>query len=204
MHLNWPNALTLGRILAVPVMVALLAVENNAAARAATFVLFMAAALTDWLDGYLARRLDQRSALGAMMDPIADKLLVAAVLAMLIADKTLSGLDVISAVLILCREVLVSGLREALAPKGVSLPVSRLAKWKTAIQLGAIGILLAAPLEILFSGGDVSPDTTSFAIGRVMLFAAALLSVWTAVDYVKAAVKHLDVHEDAAPDCNES
>jgi phosphatidylglycerophosphate synthase len=99
----------------------------------------------DYLDGYFARAYAQQSALGAMLDPIADKLLVAACLLMLVADRTIQSLAIWAAIVILCREILVSGLREFLAELKVSVPVSRVAKWKTTVQLVAVGFLIAGP-----------------------------------------------------------
>ena len=130
--LNLPNLLTYGRLAAVPAVVALLFWPNELVARWSALAVFVAAAITDYLDGYLARAYAQQSVLGRMLDPIADKLLVAASLLMLAADQILEGWSLAAAVVILCREILVSGLREFLAELKVSVPVSRVAKWKTA------------------------------------------------------------------------
>ena len=130
---NWnlPNLLTYGRVAAVPVVVALLFWPNDAWARWSALAVYTAAAITDFLDGYLARAWSQQSSLGRMLDPIADKLLVAAVLLTLAADRTIVGAALVAAIVILCREILVSGLREYLAELRVRLPVTAVAKWKT-------------------------------------------------------------------------
>jgi cardiolipin synthase len=141
-----PNLLTYARILAVPVVVACLYTQSILAGgmwlRWAALAIFIAAGITDILDGYLARSLGQQSSFGRMLDPIADKLLVACCLLMLAADDTIKGWSLWAAVVILCREILVSGLREYLAELRVPVPVTRLAKWKTTMQLVAIGFRL--------------------------------------------------------------
>src|ERR1700753_1187260 len=141
-HLNLPNLLTYGRVAAVPVVVALLFWPDEMWARMTALGIYILAAITDFFDGYLARAWSQQSSLGRMLDPIADKLLVAAVLLMLSADHVIEGASVWAAIIILCREILVSGLREYLAELRVPVPVTKLAKWKTAVQLVAIGVLL--------------------------------------------------------------
>src|SRR5271154_6801145 len=130
---NWnlPNFLTYGRLAAVPLVVAFLFWPAESWARWTALAIYSAAAITDFFDGYLARAWSQQSSLGRMLDPIADKLLVAAVLLVLAADKTISGWSLWAAIVILCREILVSGLREYLAELKVSVPVSTVAKWKT-------------------------------------------------------------------------
>src|SRR5476649_795227 len=142
-----PNLLTYGRIAAVPVVVGLLYWQNifDGALwlRWLALAIFIAAGLTDILDGYVARAYGQQSSLGRMLDPIADKLLVASCLLMLAAEETIRGWSLLASVVILCREILVSGLREYLAELRVSVPVSRLAKWKTTWQLVAVGFLIA-------------------------------------------------------------
>ena len=177
------NCLTYGRLVAVPVVVALLFWPEEFAARWAAFGVFVAAAITDYLDGYVARAYAQSSALGRMLDPIADKLLVAACLFMLAADGTIAGLSIGAAIVILCREVLVSGLREYLAELKVGLPVSRIAKWKTTVQLLALGVLVAGPAgEALIPG--------SMAVGIVLLWLAAALTIYTGWDYMRAGIRH--------------
>lgn len=177
------NCLTYGRLVAVPVVVVLLFWPDEFAARWAAFGVFVAAAITDYLDGYVARTYAQSSALGRMLDPIADKLLVAACLFMLAADGTIQGLSIGAAIVILCREVLVSGLREYLAELKVGLPVSRIAKWKTTVQLLALGVLVAGPAaEALIPG--------SMAVGIVLLWLAAALTIYTGWDYMRAGIRH--------------
>lgn len=181
--INLPNALTLARIAAVPVFVALLYFLDGAASRWSAFGVFAFASFTDWLDGYLARTLEQQSSFGAMLDPIADKLLVAAALLMLVADHTIAGINVFAALIILSREILVSGLREFLATLNVKVAVTTLAKWKTAIQMIAIALLILAPaLE----------TSVSWVIeaGVGLLWVAALLTLWTGSDYFRAAIRH--------------
>jgi cardiolipin synthase (CMP-forming) len=148
-HYHWfgmltdlPNVLTLSRIAAIPLLVALIAI-NTPAGDLAACITFAAAAITDYFDGKLARSRRQQSDLGRMLDPIADKLLVGAALMMLVGQNRLSALGLYPAIVIMLREILVSGLREYLAGIRVGLPVTRLAKWKTGFQMGALGTLLA-------------------------------------------------------------
>ena len=143
--LNLPNLLTYGRVAAVPVVVGFLFWPQAPWARWTALAVFVAAAMTDFFDGYLARAWSQQSSLGRMLDPIADKLLVAAVLLALAADHTIQGVTLWAAIVILCREILVSGLREYLAELRVPVPVTAVAKWKTAAQLFALGFLIAGP-----------------------------------------------------------
>ena len=178
-----PNMLTYGRIAAVPALVACFYVDGDMA-RWVALVIFIAAGITDFFDGYLARLWSQQSSLGRMLDPIADKLLVASTLLMLGSDGTIWGVHMVAAVIILCREVLVSGLREFLAELQVSVPVSHLAKWKTTIQLVAIGFLIAGS-----AGDKVFAYTTD--VGLTGLWAAAILTIYTGFDYFKAGVQHL-------------
>jgi CDP-diacylglycerol--glycerol-3-phosphate 3-phosphatidyltransferase len=182
--LSLPNLLTYGRCVAVPAVVGLLFWPDESWARWTALGIYVVAALTDYLDGYLARALSQQSALGRMLDPIADKLLVAASLLMLAHDRTITGWALWAAIVILCREILVSGLREFLAELKVSVPVSRVAKWKTALQLTAIGFLIAGP-----AGETILPGTT--AIGTGLLWVAAALTIYTGWDYFRAGLKHL-------------
>lgn len=178
-----PNLLTLSRILAVPIVVASFYVAGDYA-RWFACALFSAAALTDWLDGHMARRWAQQSELGRFLDPIADKLLVAATLFMLVAKGRLSAeWALLPALVILCREILVSGLREYLAELRVGLPVSRLAKWKTAIQMVAIGVLIVGK-----AGPAFLPVV---AIGETLLWVAALLTLVTGYDYLRAGLTHM-------------
>lgn len=176
-----PNLLTYARIAAVPVVVACLLGEGHGW-RWVALGLYVAAAVTDYVDGYLARAWGQQSPLGRMLDPIADKLLVASCLLVFAATGMLTGISFWAAVVILCREILVSGLREFLAELHVSVPVTQLAKWKTFAQLLAVGFLVAGP-----AGDEVLPATTD--IGHVLLWVSALLTLYTGYDYFRAGLK---------------
>jgi CDP-diacylglycerol--glycerol-3-phosphate 3-phosphatidyltransferase/cardiolipin synthase len=176
-----PNMLTYLRILAVPAMVLCLFLISGETGRWWALAVYVLACFTDWLDGYLARVWAQQSMLGRMLDPIADKLLVGTALLMLTYDQTIFGVHVTAAVIILCREILVSGLREFLAELNVRVHVTQLAKWKTTLQMIALGILLAGP------GADKLVPGVGLA-GYVLLWAAALLTLWTGYDYLKAAI----------------
>jgi cardiolipin synthase len=182
-YVSLPNLLTYARILAVPAVVASFYIPGNAG-RVTALAIFILAGITDFLDGYLARLWSQQSSLGRMLDPIADKLLVAAVLLMLSADGTIAGVHLWAAIIILCREVLVSGLREFLGQVQVSVPVTQLAKYKTAVQLVAIGFLIAGP-----AGDRILPYTSE--IGLAGLWCAALLTLYTGFDYFRAGIRHL-------------
>lgn len=183
-----PNLLTYARIAAVPIVVAAMywqsILQGGLWLRWVAFVIFIAAAITDFFDGYLARTWDQQSLLGRMLDPIADKLLVSSCLLMLAADETIRGWSLFAAIIILCREILVSGLREFLAELRVSVPVTRLAKWKTTWQLVAIGFLLAGE-----AGDKIFPFTTE--IGLVLLWLSAIVTLYTGWDYLRAGLRHL-------------
>jgi cardiolipin synthase len=182
-----PNLLTYARIAAVPVVVACLLGEGHSW-RWLALGLYAAAAITDYVDGYLARAWGQQSPLGRMLDPIADKLLVSSCLLAFAATGTLTGISFWAAVVILCREILVSGLREFLAELRVSVPVTKLAKWKTVAQLVAVGFLVAGP------AGDAVISYVSEA-GYVLLWLSALLTLYTGYDYFRAGLK--SVFEDA-------
>jgi cardiolipin synthase (CMP-forming) len=189
MLFSLPNILTLSRIAAIPVIVGLMFVPAAWADWLAC-VLFAAAAITDYLDGYLARVWSQMSAIGKFLDPIADKLLVAAVLFMLVAVEKIGQISVLPAIVILMREVMVSGLREYLAGIRVSVPVSRLAKWKTAVQMVALGILIV---------GDAGPDIVPVRlIGEIGLWIAALLTLVTGWDYLRSGVRHMAAEDERA------
>ncbi len=181
---NLPNMLTYGRLAAVPLVVAFLFWPVEFWARWTALAIYCAAAITDFFDGYLARAWSQQSSLGRMLDPIADKLLVAAALLMLVADGTISSWSLWAAIVILCREILVSGLREYLAELRVSVPVSTVAKWKTAAQFVALGFLIAGP-----AGASVLPGAVT--IGVVLLWIAAILTLYTGWDYMKASYDHV-------------
>jgi cardiolipin synthase len=190
--LSLPNILTYSRIVAIPVVIGCLYAQSILGAplwlRWVALFIFIAAGITDFLDGYYARMWDQQSALGRMLDPIADKLLVASCLLMLAADETIKGWALWAAIVILCREILVSGLREYLAAIRVSVPVSRLAKWKTTIQLVAVGFLIAGE-----AGEVILPSTTLIGIG--LLWIAAILTIYTGWDYLRAGIHHLTEEE---------
>jgi cardiolipin synthase (CMP-forming) len=179
-----PNILTYGRILAVPAVVFCMLWPTVDAMRWTALGIFAAAAITDFFDGYLARRWKLQSALGRMLDPIADKLLVSICILMLAMDKTLYGWHIWAGVIIMCREILVSGLREFLAELQVSVPVTWLAKWKTTTQLIALGFLLAGP-----AGDKVLPFNTEIGLG--LLWISALLTLYTGYDYFRAGIHHL-------------
>jgi cardiolipin synthase len=183
---NVPNLLTYGRIAVIPAVVSCFTIPGlpTDTTRWVALGLYVAAAITDFLDGYLARAWHQQSALGRMLDPIADKLLVASCLLILVDDGTIAKWTVIAAVVILCREILVSGLREFLAELRVSVPVTWLAKWKTTAQLVAIGFLIAGP-----AGDKLIPHTTT--LGIVLLWISAILTLYTGWDYFRAGIGHL-------------
>ncbi len=178
-----PNLLTYARIIAIPGMVASFYIPGSAGPITALGI-FIAAAITDFFDGYLARAWHQQSALGRMLDPIADKLLVAAALLVLVGEGTIGGWSLWAALIILSREILVSGLRESLAEVRVSVPVSRLAKWKTTVQMIAIAFLLISPAD-----KDIVPYTAE--AGLTLLWIAAILTLYTGYDYFRAGFRHL-------------
>jgi CDP-diacylglycerol--glycerol-3-phosphate 3-phosphatidyltransferase len=183
-----PNLLTYARIAAVPVVVALMYWQSIFAGplwlRWVALTIFISAGVTDILDGYFARSWGQQSSLGRMLDPIADKLLVASSLLMLAAEDTIRGWTLLAAVVILCREILVSGLREYLAELRVSVPVTRLAKWKTLGQMVAVGFLIAGP-----AGDRIIPAVTQ--TGIVLLWLSALLTLYTGWDYMRAGLRYM-------------
>lgn len=185
-----PNLLTISRILAVvPVVVCLW--FGGETLRWAALGFYALASITDYFDGYLARAWEVQSALGRLLDPIADKLLVGATLLILVALDHISGLTVLAALVILLREILVSGLREFLAELRVGMPVSRLAKWKTTVQLLAIGFLII---------GDDAPEwIEAEIIGEVGLWIGAVLTLYTGWDYLLAGLRHVSSEADGAP-----
>src|SRR3984957_11240294 len=192
--MSLPNILTYARIAAIPVVVGCVYAESIMEGplwlRWVALAVFIAAGITGYLDGYYARIWDQHSAFGRMLDPIADKLLVASCLLMLAADNSIHGWTLWAAIVILCREILVSGLREYLAALRVSVPVTKLAKWKTTIQLIAIGFLLAGE-----AGDLVVPVVTQ--IGLLLLWISAILTVYTGWDYFRHGIHHV-LEEDEA------
>lgn len=178
---NLPNILTFLRMGVLPILVGLMYVPHNWA-RYLIITLYSFACITDYLDGYFARRMNQISPLGRLLDPIADKLLVAAVLMMLTAFQVIDGWNIIAALIILSREIFVSGLREFLAELQVRLPVSRLAKWKTAVQMVSLGMLLLTPLY----------PNYLFEAAIIGLWIAASLTIITGYDYLIAGIKQLN------------
>jgi CDP-diacylglycerol---glycerol-3-phosphate 3-phosphatidyltransferase len=187
--LTLPNLLTLSRIFAVPILVFLLW-RPMPLDYAITFALYCLVGLTDYLDGYLARAWNSISRLGQFLDPIADKVMVAAVLLMLISSRKsnpvpeIAGLHIIPALVILIREITVSGLREYLAGLQVSVPVSALAKWKTTLQLVALGALIL--------GGALPQYEWVHVTGLACLWAAAALTLVTGYDYLRIGLRHMD------------
>ncbi len=174
-----PNIITIARIAAI-IPIAALVMSGDTTARSVALFLYIAAAASDWVDGYLARAWNQYSDLGRMLDPIADKMLVAILIAVLAWDRSLSGLDMIPAIAILFRETFIPGLREFLGNKTVVLPVSQLAKWKTTIQLVALAVVLAVPLI---------PGLT--LVASLVLWVAGIITLWTGWQYLRASWPHL-------------
>ena len=183
-----PNLLTFSRILVIPALVATFYFEGTTADWLA-LGLFCAAGITDFLDGYFARIRGEMSTLGRFLDPVADKLLIVAVIVMLIAFGRIDGYTVLAAMVIVCREILVSGLREFLADIHVPIPVSRLAKWKTTLQIVAIAFLLSG------TAGDALLPAKD--IGTICMWVAAFLTLYTGYDYLRAGLTHIAT--DGAP-----
>ncbi len=187
--LTVPNLLTLSRILAVPILVFLLW-KPGWYDYAITFVIYCVVGITDYFDGYLARAQGQISRLGQFLDPIADKIMVAAVIMMLVSTRNSSGepiihsFHIIPALVILLREIIVSGLREFLAELKVLVPVSALAKWKTTFQLVALGALIL--------GGGFPDQPWVHLTGVVSLWAAAALTLVTGYDYLRLGLRHIN------------
>lgn len=186
--LSLPNILTLSRIVTVPLLVALLWFPGWELGYALGFALYCLMGITDYFDGYLARAQGQVSKLGIFLDPIADKIMVAAVIMMLVGTRheaaSITGLHIIPAIIILLREIAVSGLREFLAGLQVSIPVSKLAKWKTTLQIVALGALILA--------GALPAMQWIKQVGIVSLWAAAALTVITGWDYLRVGIRHMD------------
>lgn len=182
--LTLPNILTLSRIVAVPLLVGLLWFPQWPAGYGIAFVLYCLMGITDYFDGYLARAQGTVSRLGVFLDPIADKIMIAAVILILVHNRDITGLHVIAGLIILLREIAVSGLREFLAGVRVSVPVSQLAKWKTAFQLVALGALIL--------GGATPRWPLPMQVGLVSLWGAAILTLVTGWDYLRTGVKHMD------------
>ena len=190
--LTLPNLLTLSRIFAVPILVGLLWWPHWAPGYAMAFGVYCLMGITDYFDGYVARAQGAVSKLGIFLDPIADKIMVAAVILVLVHNRDIDGWHVIAALVILLREITVSGLREFLGGIQVSVPVSALAKWKTTFQMLALGSLIlveAVPgWSVPFTGGWVSP----WNVGVLTLWGAAALTVITGWDYLRVGLKHMD------------
>lgn len=185
---NLPNLLTLSRIAVIPVIVALMFIERGWAAWWALGI-YTYACITDWLDGYLARMQKLESPVGKFLDPIADKLLVGALLLTMASTDRIPFWAVPAAIVILMREILVSGLREFLAGQ-ISVPVSRMAKWKTAIQMIALGFLIISiwgPIITLF-GPEFCPWPN---IGAIGLWIAAIITVKTGWDYLIVGLRYM-------------
>jgi cardiolipin synthase len=174
-----PNQLTLGRIAAIPV-ICLLVASGWDVLRWLALLLYVAAAASDWLDGFLARRMNLNSALGKMLDPIADKLLVGALLLTFAWTRDLNGIALVAAIAIMMREIFVSGLREYLGNRSIDVPVTLLAKWKTTTQLVALAFIMVSPmlLGLVF-------------VSHVVLWIAAVLTVWTGWEYLRSAWPYL-------------
>lgn len=182
--LTLPNLLTLSRIVAVPLLVGFLWWPGWAAGYAIAFALYCLMGITDYFDGYLARSNGTVSKLGIFLDPIADKIMVAAVILILVGTRDIPGVHVIPALVILLREIAVSGLREFLAQLQVSVPVSQLAKWKTTLQLIALGGIIL--------GGALPEWVWIRTTGLAALWGAAVLTLVTGWDYLRVGLKHMD------------
>ncbi len=184
---NIPNMLTIFRIWTIPAVVLTFFFDKNCTAAWIGVFLFALASISDYLDGYLARHLNQLSRFGRVLDPIADKLLICSILLMLAFTNRLDNYSIIPAIVILCREILVSGLREFLAEIKVGCPVTRLAKWKTACQMCALPMLMVYEP---FASGRFS--NAFYYAGQFALWGAAILTVITGYDYWKSGRKYMD------------
>ena len=186
MKLKIPNILTIGRIIVVPIFI-LTFYLPGALGDWIPFFIFVLASFTDFLDGLLARLYKEESKLGELLDPIADKIIVASALVLLVMEGIIIGYEVVAAIIILIREILISGLREYLAKVQVSMPVTKLAKFKTFIQMFAIATLLTGDSgNKIFSFGDYNAQS----IGIILLWVAAFLTLYTGYDYVKKGIAH--------------
>ena len=186
MKLKIPNILTIGRIIIVPIFVFTFYLPGLLG-DLIPFFIFLLASFTDFLDGLLARLYKQESKLGELLDPIADKIIVATALVLLVMNDTINNYEVIAAIIILIREILISGLREFLASAQISMPVSGLAKFKTFVQMFAIAILLTGD-----SGNRLInfQDYNAHSIGIILLWLSAFLTLYTGYDYVKKGIDH--------------
>ena len=186
MKIKIPNILTIGRIVLVPVFVITFYIPGFLG-DLIPFFIFLLASFTDFLDGVLARLFEEESKLGELLDPIADKIIVAAALVLLVMNQTIQNYEVIAAIIILTREILISGLREFLAKSQISMPVTGLAKFKTFIQMFAIALLLTGE-----SGNKIInfQDYNAHSIGIILLWMSAFLTLYTGYDYVKKGIDH--------------
>ena len=187
MKLKIPNVLTIGRIILVPIFIFAFYLPGSLGDWIPFFI-FALASFTDFLDGLLARLYKEESKLGELLDPIADKIMVAAALVLLVMNETIQHYEVIAAIIILTREILISGLREFLAKSKVPMPVTGLAKFKTFIQMFAIAILLTGE-----SGNRIVnfQDYNAHSIGIILLWLSAFLTLYTGYDYVKKGIDHI-------------
>ncbi|WCL55462.1 CDP-diacylglycerol--glycerol-3-phosphate 3-phosphatidyltransferase [Gimibacter soli] len=179
-----PNLLTMSRIIVIPILIASFFMEDERLGSHIAFISFTLAGITDFFDGYLARATGSVSKIGQFLDPIADKLMVGAILLMVVAADWVSGVHVIAAVIIMCRELLVSGLREFLAGLHVSVPVTRLAKWKTTVQMVALGALC-------WTKGAPALGLPAQELGLFGLWIAAILTLYTGYDYLRTGLRHM-------------
>ena len=186
MKLKIPNILTIGRIILVPIFIITYYLPG-ASGDWIPFFIFVLASFTDFLDGLLARLYKEESKLGELLDPIADKIIISSALVLLVMDSTIEGYEVIAAIIIMIREILISGLREFLAKVQITMPVTRLAKFKTFIQMFSIAILLTGESgnKILNFG-----DYDAQSIGIVLLWLATFLTIYTGYDYVRKKIHH--------------
>ncbi|MFA5592521.1 MAG: CDP-diacylglycerol--glycerol-3-phosphate 3-phosphatidyltransferase [Micavibrio sp.] len=192
MH-HLPNLLTVSRIILLPFLIGLFFIPGAAAAWTA-LAIYTFCAVTDFLDGYIARKYGSTSGFGAFLDPISDKIMVASLLMALATFDRLDGVWMIPAIIILAREFLISGLREYLGPQNIKVPVSRLAKWKTGFQMTSLGFLIMGgygdkTMQTVF--GFLVPDISTLATGQILLSVAAVITIITGWNYLKAGIKHI-------------
>ena len=186
MKIKIPNILTIGRIILVPIFVITFYIPGFLG-DLIPFFIFVLASFTDFLDGLLARLYKEESKLGELLDPIADKIIVSSALVLLVMNDTINNYEVIAAIIILTREILISGLREFLAKVQVSMPVNNLAKFKTFLQMFAIAALLTGESgNKLIQFGDYNIHT----IGIILLWIAAFLTIYTGYDYIRKKIHH--------------
>jgi len=191
-----PNILTISRIAIIPILISSFYIEARLYHLVAAG-LFLFASVTDFFDGYLARTLKAQSSLGRFLDPIADKLLVAAVILMLTHVRGITGWEIIPALAILCREIMVSGLREFLAEIRVSVPVSALAKFKTAVQMAALFLLLLGVEGPSIEQLEHFTSThLTVLLGKILLWVAAVLTIITGYVYLKAGLKYMTLENE--------